>query len=168
MASGNRTLRDGLVMGLIASVAVAAFYAVFDILAARGRLYTVDLLGKTLFRHLRDPSVLLLPVHPDMRVVLLYNAVHLAISLAIGLTVAGLVGYAEQHRQHARWITGVIIGGFFVTIVVVGMLTAPFRAMLPWWSIVLANALAVLLAGWYLVRCRPGMFGRLLLPIRSA
>lgn len=168
MASGNRTLRDGLVMGLIASVAVAVFYAFFDVLAARGKLYTVDLLGKALFQHLRDPSILLLPVHPDTRVILLYNAVHLAVSLAIGVTVAWLVGYAERHPERARWVTAVIIGGFFVTVILVGMLTAPFRAMLPWWSIVVANVLAVLFAGWYLLRRRRGVFGHLIFPMRSA
>jgi hypothetical protein len=155
-------------MGLIASVAVAFFYAVFDVLAARGKLYTVDLLGKALFQDLRDPSILLLPVEPDTRVIMLYNAVHLAISLAIGLTVAWLVGYAERHPRSARFITAIIIGGFFVTIIATGMLTAPFRALLPWWSIVVANALAVLFAGSYLVRRRPGVFGRLVFPLRAA
>ena len=93
---------------------------------------------------------------------------HLSISLVIGLTVAWLVGYAERHPQRARLVTAVIIGGFFVTIIAVGMLTAPFREMLPWWSIVLANGMAVLFAGAYLVRCRPGVCGHLFFPMRSA
>ena len=47
MATMRRTIRDGLIVGLIAYASVAAFYAVFDLLAARGALYTVDLLGKS-------------------------------------------------------------------------------------------------------------------------
>ena len=34
------------------------FYAAFDVLAARGTLYTVNLLGMAVFKGLRDPSVL--------------------------------------------------------------------------------------------------------------
>ena len=116
--------------------------------------YTVDLLGKALFT--------------GLRVILLYSAVHLVIALAIGLTVARLADYAETHAARARWMTAIIIGGFFVTIVAVGVLTAPFRELLPWWSIIVANALAALFAGLYLIRRRRGVFGRLLFPMRTA
>ncbi len=67
MAPSFRVVRDGLVVGVIAYVAVAAFYAIFDVLAARGSLYTLDLLGKAVFRGLRDPSVLETPMQPDAR-----------------------------------------------------------------------------------------------------
>jgi len=40
------------VVGLIAYAAVALFYSGFDWLAARGTLYTVDLLGKALWDRL--------------------------------------------------------------------------------------------------------------------
>ena len=161
MSSGNRPIRDGVIVGLIASVAVAVFYAFFDLLAARGTLYTVDLLGKAVFRGLRDPAILQLPVKPDPRVIMLYNLMHLVISLAIGLVVTGLVGYAERHPSRSRPVIAVIVAGFFVTVAAVGALTAPFRPLLPWWSIVLANALAVLCAASYLVRRRRGVWRRL-------
>jgi hypothetical protein len=48
-----------------------------------------------------------------------------------------------------------------VTITVIGLLTTPMRPVLPWWSIVVANTLAVLLAGAYLVKRRPGLWRRL-------
>ena len=168
MSSDNKTVRDGLVMGLIASVTVAVFYAVFDFLAARGIFYTVDLLGKALFQGLRDPSILMLPVQPDKGVIVRYSVVHLAIAIAIGVTVSALVSYAQTHAAHARWILGIIIGGFFVTIFAVGFLTGPLRELLPWWSIVTANALSVLFAGLYLIRRRRGVVGRLLYPMRAA
>lgn len=167
MSSVNKTVRDGMIMGLIASVAVAVFYAVFDFLAARGVFYTVDLLGKALFQGLRDPSILLLPVQPDTGVILLYSVVHVAIALVIGVIVAALVGHAEVHAEHARWIVAVIVGGFVVTILAVGFMTTSFRELLPWWSIVTANALAVLFAGLYLIRRRRGVFFRLLNPLRA-
>lgn len=162
MVSGNRAIREGLIVGLIAAVSVAVFYAVFDFLAARGTFFTVDMLGKAVFRGLRDPSVLLLPVKPDPGAILEYNALHLVISLAIGLAVVGLVEYAERHPQRARPVTLVILAGFVVTIFAVDLLMGPIRSLVPWWSIVVANTFAVLLAGLYLIRKRPGIVHRLL------
>ena len=162
MVSGNRAIREGLIVGLIADVSVAVFYAVFDFLAARGTFFTVDMLGNAVFRGLRDPSVLLLPVKPDPGAIPEYNALHLVISLAIGLVVVGLVEYAERHPQRARPVTLVILAGFVVTIFAVDLLMGPIRPLVPWWSIVVANAFAVLLAGLYLLRKRPGIVRRLL------
>ncbi|RME01245.1 MAG: hypothetical protein D6814_01870 [Calditrichaeota bacterium] len=161
MANTSRTIREGIIVGLIGYFSVAALYAAFDLIAARGALYTVDLLGKTVFRGLRDPSVLGLPMQLDMTAIFWYNALHLVISLVIGLIVTGLVELAEQRPAQARLVLFTIVGGFVVTIAVVGLLTAPIRPLLPWWSIVVANSLAVLLAGRYLVKKRPGIWRRL-------
>jgi len=161
MAPASRTIREGVVVGIIAYAAVAAFYAAFDLLAARGTLYTVDLLGKATFTGLRDPAVLAFPIQPDVTVIAWYNGLHLAISLAIGLTVTGLVELSERRPAHARLVFATIVAGFVVTIVAVGLLTTPIRPLLPWWSIVMANAFAVLLAGAYLLRKRPDAWRRL-------
>ena len=161
MALESRTLRDGLVVGLIGYFSVAALYAAFDVLAARGTLYTVDLLGKSMFMGLRDPAVLGLPMEPDMTAIFWYSGLHLLISLVIGLIVTALVEQAERRPSQARIILFVLVAGFIFTIVAVGLLTAPIRPLLPWWSIVVANALAVLLAGAYLLRRRPDTWLRL-------
>ena len=47
------------------------------------------------------------------------------------------------NRVYAAWGVG---DDGVMTIIAVGVLTAPFRDLLPWWSIIVANALAVLLA----------------------
>lgn len=162
MAPALDVRREGVAVGLIASVSVAAFYAAFDLLAARGPLYTVNLLGKAVFRGARDPAILQLPVPADRGAILLYNGLHLALSLAIGLVVTRLIVQAERQPSQARLLLLLIIAGFVVTILAVGYLTTPIRPLLPWWSIVVANSLAVLLAGWYLLRRHPGLPGRLL------
>lgn len=156
-----RPRREGLVVGLIAYVAVALFYAAFDILAARGTLYTVDLLGKAVFRGLRDPGVLLLPSPSDAMAIFWYNALHLALALAIGLVVTSLVAYAANHPPRAWATMGVVAAGFIATIALVGVLSTPIRPVLPWWSIVLANTLASALAGTFLLTRHPGLLGRL-------
>ena len=156
-----RATRDGVVVGLIAYASVAIFYSAFDLLAARGTLYTVDLLGKAVFRGLRDPGVLQYPISLDLAAVFLYNGLHLLISLAIGLIVTRLVEHAELHPEHAQLVLSAIVAGFVLTVLAVGFLTRQMRPVLPWWSIAVANALAALLAGSYLLQKRPGLLGRL-------
>jgi hypothetical protein len=161
MAAKRHTIRQGIVVGLIGYASVALFYSIFDFLAARGTLYTVDLLGKAVFHGLRDPGILGIPIRVDVTVVFMYNAFHLAMSLAIGLVVTGLVEYAERHPGRAPLALLTIVAGFVVTVIVVGLLSAPMRPVLPWWSIVAANASATLLAGAYLLRKYPGLWGHL-------
>jgi hypothetical protein len=150
-----------LVVGMIGYISVAAFYAAFDLLAARGALYTVDLLGKSVFSGLRDPSVLGLPIQLDVTAIAWYNGLHFFISLTIGLIVTGLVEHSERRPSRARIVSIIIVAGFVVTILAVGSLSSPIRPLLPWWSIVVANAFAVLLAGAYLLQKRPGTWDRL-------
>src|SRR6266545_2862918 len=119
----SRTIRDGIVVGLIAYASVAVFYSAFDFLAARGTLYTVDLLGKAMFRGLRDPGVLQYPVSPDLTTIFWYNAFHLLTSLAIGLIVTSLIAYAERHPAQTKLILVTIVAGFVATIFAVSYLT---------------------------------------------
>ena len=163
MASAIRARRDGIVVGLIAYAAVALFYSVFDWLAARGTLYTVDLLGKALFRGARDPSILVYPIPLDLTAIFWYNGFHLVASLAIGLVVTSLLEQAERHPAWAPLVLIGIVVGFILTILGVGLLTMPMRTVLPWWSIVVANALATLLAGAYLLLKHPVLWDRLVL-----
>lgn len=153
----RRTIVQGLTVGFIAYLSVAAFYAAFDVLAARGTLYTVDLLGKAVFRGLRDPSVLQYPIDIDRGAVMAYNALHLALSLLIGLAVCGFVELAERRPRAAPFASVMLAGGFFITVAVVGLLSAPIRPLVPWWSVVVANVIPMVLAGWYLTRRRPGI-----------
>jgi len=157
MQSERSPVHDGLVIGLIAYASVALFYAGFDFLAARGPLYTVDLLGKAVFRGLRDPSVLQQHIDPDQAAIFWYNGLHLVLSLAIGQVVAHLVQRADARPKQGRLMLGVMVLGFVVTVLAVGFLTASMRPLLPWWSIVVANGLAVVVAGSYLARRHPGL-----------
>ena len=162
----KRTIRDGLVVGLIGYLSVAAFYSAFDFLAARGFLYTVDQLGRAVFRGARDPAFLMLYHDRDMGAIFAYNALHLVLALAIGCIVTGLIAVAERRPDRAMLASTTIVGGFFVTVIVVSFLTAPMRPVLPTWSIVVANALATAVAATYLLRKRPGLL-RTLLPFRA-
>jgi hypothetical protein len=165
MVAGNRTMRDGLVVGLIAYASVALFYSAFDFLAARGLLYTVDLLGRAMFEGLRDPAVLMFSLERDWTAIALYNAFHLVVSLGIGLVVTALIDHAERHPSQALLVAVMVAAGGVLTVFGVAYLTESMRPVLPWWSIVVANALAALLAGVYLMRRRPGLWQRVGQPV---
>jgi len=163
MTAQRRVMQDGLVVGLIGYAAVALFYSAFDFLAARGTFHTVNMLGRAAFRGLRDPSVLQFPVAIDRGAIVEYNALHLGLSLAIGFTVTWLVAAAEARAARRRMVRFVIVAGYVVTVVAVGLLTVPMREVLPWWSIMVANAAAAALAGTYLIARHPGLWRRLAL-----
>lgn len=76
----------------------------------------------------------------------------------IGLIVTSLLTSAEEQPSRRAFVLLILVAGFVVTAAAVGYLTAPMRAVLPWWSIVFANAVAVVLAGIWLVRRRPGLW----------
>ena len=151
MWSTRNKLRHGLIVGLIAYAAVAAFYSVLDVLAARSALFTVDMLGKAVFRGLRDPSVLLFPLQLDPSAILWYNGAHLAVALCIGVLATALVGYANQHPGRASLIMSALVVGVVLTIAIVASLTDPMRPILPWSSVVVANTIAAALAGMLLI-----------------
>lgn len=153
----NRIVREGIVVGLIGFAAVALFYAAFDFLAARGFLFTVNLLGEAVFYGWRDPSILEMPVALHLNAVLLYTAFHLVIALAIGIVVAWLVAHLEGPPAQVRLAALLIAAGFLVTIFAIGMASSSIKTLLPWWSVVLANALAVVVASAYLLRRHPGL-----------
>jgi hypothetical protein len=159
----RHTIRDGVIVGLIGYAAVALFYSAFDFLASRGTLYTVNLLGKAVFRGLRDPSVLMFPLDLDTGAILRYNALHLVVALIIGIVVTSLIATAERNPSRRGIVRLLIVSGLVLTVVIVAALTTPIRPLLPVWSIVAANILAMVLAGGYLVWRRPGLWNRLAL-----
>lgn len=164
MTAPNRPIYDGLVVGLIAYAAVAVLYGVFDLLAARGALYTVNQLGLALVRGVRDTGQVGMPIPLDYAAIALYNALHLFASLAIGFVVTGLVAHSLERPARAPTILVVLIAGFVGTVALIGVVTIPMRPVLPWWSIILANTLAVMVAARYVIRRFPSAFSRLTVP----
>jgi hypothetical protein len=150
----TRTLRDGLIVGLIAYAAVALFYGVFDLLAGRGLFETVDLLGRAVFRGVRGRELLVHSPAVDFTAVFWYNGLHLAISLAMGLVVVRLVDHAARNPGRSHLMLFAAVFALALTTIAVGIFTRGLRPVVPWWSIVIANWLAMLAAGSYLLSRR--------------
>jgi hypothetical protein len=161
MPTPTRWMREGYITGLTAWAAVAVFYGGFDLFAGRGALFTVDQLGRFLLQGTAESAVASGPAPMDVTGVLAYTALHLVASLAIGMLVCRLVHEAEMEPWQAQVALLFIVAGFAGTITVVGLLSAPIRSVLPWWSIVVANTLAVLVAGSVMIRRHPGFLSRM-------
>jgi len=166
MSAVSRWIREGCITGLIAYVSVAVFYAVFDLVGANGLLFTVNQLGQFM---LRGPAALafdagITPI--SLSAILAYSAVHLVASLAIGVLVCRLVFEAELQPAQAQTALLFIVAGFAGTIAMVGIVSAPIREVLPWWSIMSANALAVLVAGSVMIRRHPEFLSRMTETVR--
>lgn len=161
MTSTSRWIREGIVTGLIAYVAVALFYFAFDLFAARGALFTVSRISQLMFGGSAADAVAGPPVPLDMTAVAAYSAVHLAASLTIGMLVCRLVHEAELKPMLAQVALLFIVAGFAATIAGVGILSTSIRDVLPWWSIMAANSLAVLVAGLVMIKRHPEFLGRM-------
>ncbi|MDH3224822.1 MAG: hypothetical protein OEO23_13970 [Gemmatimonadota bacterium] len=160
MARTGSVVRQGLIVGLIGYGAVAAFYTLFDVLAARGAGFTLGLMGKVVFRGARDPALLQLPPVPDLAAMIAYNFLHLAVSLAVGLFVAGLVARVEDKPRLGYPVLFLLAAGYLITIFGVGALVEGFTPLVPWWTLVLVNTLAAAAGAAYLARAHPGLFER--------
>jgi ABC-type Na+ efflux pump permease subunit len=150
-----RWIREGCTVGLIAFVTVAAFYAAFDLLAARGALYTVNQIGVVLQRGPSEIGAAGNTWPIDLGAIVFYSTLHLVVSLGIGLLVCRLVHEAELRPTQAQVALLFIVAGFAGTVALVGALSAPIREVLPWWSVIASNTAAVLVAGLVLLRRHP-------------
>jgi hypothetical protein len=161
MTSSSRWIREGIVTGLIAYIAVAVFYFAFDLFAARGALFTVNRIGQLMLHGSAGIATTEAALAIDISAVIGYSAVHLVASLVIGIMVCRLVHEAELQPMLAQVALLFIVAGFAGTIAGVGLLSTSIRDVLPWWSIIAANALAVLVAGLVLIRRHPEFLGRM-------
>ncbi len=161
MTSPSRWIREGVVTGLLAYVTVAFFYLAFDLVAARGALFTVNRIGLLMLGGSTGLAAVGQPIPLDIAAVVGYSAMHLAASLLIGMLVCRLVHEAELKPMIAQVALLFIVAGFAATIAGVGLLSAPIRDVLPWWSIMAANALAVLVAGLVMIERHPEFLSRM-------
>jgi hypothetical protein len=160
MAPRTGTFQHGLAVGFIAWAVVVVFYAGYDLLASRGPLYTVNALGLALTGG-AEAAIDGIAVPLDPTAVALYSIVHLAAAFLIGFIVVALVANAEADRRRSATVLFVLVGGFVATVALVGFLSIPIRTVLPWWSILAANAMAVALATWYILGAYPEVFRHL-------
>ncbi len=147
----HRVLREGMVVGLVGAAVVAVWFLVLD--AAMGRiLFTPGALGSVLFHGATDVTGLRI----DAFTILGYTVLHLVAFGVVGLVAAAIVAYAED--RHAYVLLGAILLFVAFETFFIGILTLMAQwllALIPWWSIMVANVLAAGAMGAYLWRQHP-------------
>lgn len=162
MPRTSTDLQDGVVVGTIAYAVIAATYGLLDLVAGRGLFFTVNLLGHATFGGAAAAGAITAGEPIQLSAVLLFNALHLVVSIVIGVVVVILVGYAEREHRQAYTVLLALVTGYAVTVAGIGWLSADFRDVLPWTSIILANALAVGAGAAYVAWQRPGVIERMI------
>jgi len=162
MFLSGKTIKEGLIIGFIGYATVAILYAIFDMIAARGFLFTVDLLGKVLFRDFLTSDIVKSPAAIDLAAIFWYNIFHLLTALIIGLLVISFVELTDRQPAQGQFILFILVLGFVLTVVVVTFMTSPVNTFIPWWSIFIANILSVVTASYYLFKRHPGIGPHLL------
>lgn len=161
MARSESPVREGVVVGLIGFAVVAVFYTLFDLLAGQGFGFTLNLLGEVVFRGVRDPAVLQLPMPLDVGAMVAYNFLHLFISVGVGLFVAWLVDRVEEKPSLGTSVLVILLAGYVVTVAAVAVFARDVAPLLPLWTVVTVNTLAALGGVIYLWTAHPDLWGRL-------
>ena len=146
----HRTIREGLIAGLLGAAAVAVWFLVVD-LVAREAFFTPAALGSALLAGARSPEAVSITVGT----VLGYSALHVSAFLLLGVVAAGLVEQAERFPPliFALVLLFVVFEVFFVGIA--ALLGAWVLEEIAWWSVMAGNLLAALAMGGYLWRIHP-------------
>jgi hypothetical protein len=151
----TRVYQDGIMAGVLAAVAVALWFLVFD--SVRGRpLYTPSVLGTALFG--RGASLAPLEATPVSReMVLMFTWVHGLVFAALGGIAARLLAVAERspHLGFGILLLFVIFEACFT--VAAYLLAAPILHALTWPAVLVANLLAAAVMGAYLWRRHPAL-----------
>src|SRR5882724_7057383 len=126
MASDSRYLREGVIAGLIGAALVAVWFLIYD--AASGRPFrTPSLLGAAAFQGVTDPAT----VPTAASLVVQYTVLHGVVFALVGVLIAYLIVSAQ--REPSRVLT------LFISLLCFEVF---FLAVLAWWTILVANALA--------------------------
>ncbi|MGQ0563405.1 MAG: hypothetical protein ACT443_16230 [Gemmatimonadota bacterium] len=148
MLRDHRTIREGLMAGLLGAVAVMAWFLVIDTINGRP-LFTPGALGSALFFGARGVA----QVQVSMETVVGYTGLHLVAFMLVGLLASALV---EGARREPHVLLALVL--LFVTLEVMfigllGIVAAWLLDAIRWWLILAGNLVAAgAIAGYLLYR----------------
>jgi hypothetical protein len=161
-ARRHHTIREGITAGVVGASSVALWFFVLDVFQGR-LLFTPAALGSSFLFGARNAS----EVQTTAATVLGYTLVHGAVFIAIGLLTARLI-HAAQKRPII--LLGMIL--LFVTLEVffvglMAIIASWLIEALTWWTIAIANLVAGVSMGIYLLRTHPQLKQQLRRPLEE-
>lgn len=149
-AQEHSIVREGLAVGLIGAIVVAAWYFVFDAVAGRP-FHTANALGRIFFQGDVNPGMRAI----DPGAVAGYMVFHVAI---FALAAMGLAWLAHLASRNLAMRMGVWIGlvvAFCLLTGLIYMLAVATGERLPLWRVIGGSLLGILSMGWLLWRRHP-------------
>ena len=156
MAAGeHRTLREGVIAGIIGATAVAIWFLILDTAAGRP-FHTPLMLGSAMATFFGAPGT-----GNAIPLVLGYTLVHYAAFIAVGLIVSAIVNGAEGEPS--------LLIGFAILFVAFEVAWYGWAAILSrsdrfgnlaWYAVMIGNLVAATSMGFYLWRAHPTLARR--------
>lgn len=150
----HSNLREGLIVGLVGALLVAAWYFVVDL--GRGEmLYTPNVLGQVFTQADSTPSVSRITAPAVAQ----YSLLHFGWFIIFGIALAALTHLATRNPAFRMgvWLFLVVGTAFWL-----GISFTLYRLTdqrFPWWTMLIGTVLGVGSMGLYLWRTHPGLRG---------
>jgi len=150
----HSNLREGLTVGLLGALLVAAWYFVVDL--GRGELlYTPNVLGQVFAQADSTPSVSRIAAPA----VIQYSLLHFGWFILFGVALAALTHLASSNPAFRMGVWLFLVVG---TVFWLGLLFTLYRLTdqrFPWWTTLIGTLLGVGSMGFYLWRTHPRLRG---------
>lgn len=146
----HRTIREGLIAGVVGAFAVMVWFLVIDLVNSRA-LFTPGALGSALFFGARGVS----EVQITPETVLGYTGLHVAAFVLVGLLASALV---EGARREPHLLLGMVLLFVVLEVLFLGLVAIAAAWLLDairWWMIVVANLVAAIAMGGFLLYEHP-------------
>jgi hypothetical protein len=142
---------DGFEAGVIGAVVVALWFLLIDTIAGRP-FYTPSLLGRALTegadRAIQSPEV-------AVGMVYAYTGIHFILFILFGILIASLVvQYERTPLIGYLLVVAAVVFELAFLIFILGF-AEPLLQELPWWTVLVGNALAAIAMGFYFYRRYP-------------
>lgn len=135
----GRALKEGLIGGLIAYVAVVVFFAALNAVQGRSIFYTAAAMGSALFSGPDASSGVVVEAGP----VLAYNGVHMLGSIAVAIAAAFQVFETELHRSFWYFPFMILIAAALYLTTLFGVFGVEIGGVLGWPSVLIGTAVWV-------------------------
>lgn len=153
----RRILKEGVIGGAVAYLAVVLVFAVYNVLMWRSPFHTAAAMGSLLL-HGSEASV---QFAVEAGPVLAYNGVHLVGSLLVGVAAAALVFETEMHRSLWYFTLMVLVAAVMYSITVFGVFGVEIGGVLDWPSVVLGTMVWIGAMTAYFWGVHRGLMGRI-------
>lgn len=146
----SRTLRDGLVAGVLGATVLALWFLVPDLLY-REPFFTPGALGSAIFLGITEQA----QVEISLMTVGLYTVIHYGIFILVGLLASGFMAKAEESPRTLLLGMLFIVSYGTMFIGIVALFGEWILGALAWWAVLFGTVVAVLTMASWLIRAHP-------------